>query len=96
MAGGPAEPGVCIARGARATEAALLAEVGAFAREVRSDPALLAKPLRLVVPSRSLREHVATRLVRTRGRSLAGVSVQTLRGLAFELLRRQMQLFLPM
>jgi len=76
---------VRIARGARATEAALLAEIGEFASEVRSDPALLAKPLRVVVPSRSLREHVAARLVRTHGRSLAGISIQTLRGVAFEL-----------
>jgi len=82
------DPGVCLARGARATEEALLAAVGAFASQVRADPALLAKPLRVVVPSRSLREHVAARLVRTRGRSLAGVSIQTLRGLAFELVRR--------
>jgi RecB family exonuclease len=86
-AGDPAALAVRIARGARATEAALLAEIDEFASEVRAGPALLARPLRVVVPSRSLREHLAARLMRRRGRSLAGVSIQTLRGLAFELLR---------
>ena len=44
--------------------------------------------MRIVVPSRSLRLHVAAALVRRRGRSVAGVSVQTLFGLASEILER--------
>ncbi len=45
-------------------------------------------PVRIVVPSRSLRLHVAAAIVRRRGRSVAGVSVQTLFGLAAEILER--------
>ncbi len=89
-----AEPGpgssrtVVVAHGARAAEKALLAEVEALAAEAARDPRLLADPVRVVVPSRSLRAHVAERLVARRGRSLAGVRVQTLHGLALEVLER--------
>jgi hypothetical protein len=78
---------VWIARGPREAEALLL---GAVARELeaaRANPRLLADPVRVIVPSRSLREHVAARLAR-RHRGLAGVVVQTLRGFARELLQR--------
>ncbi len=57
--------------------------------ESRRDPSLLARPVRIVVPSRSLRLHVAAALVRHRGRSAAGVSVQSLFGLAAEVLERE-------
>ncbi|HEX3130310.1 MAG TPA: PD-(D/E)XK nuclease family protein [Thermoanaerobaculia bacterium] len=60
--------------------------IAELAEEARRDPALLARPVRVVVPSRSLRAHVAAALVRSR--SLAGVRVQTLHGLAFEILER--------
>jgi hypothetical protein len=82
------EPQVRIARGARATEAALLAEIERHAEQVRRDPARLARPLRIVVPSRSLREHLGARIVRARGTSVLGIAIHTLRGLAFEILRR--------
>jgi hypothetical protein len=74
-------PGPC------ATEAALLEEVGRLAAASRECPELLREPIRIVVPSRSLREHVAARLVAEHG-AVAGVVVQTLRGVACEIVRR--------
>jgi hypothetical protein len=46
------------------------------------------QPVRLVVPSQSLRMHVGAALVRHLGRSVVGVSVQTLYGLAVEIVNR--------
>ena len=46
----------------------------------------MALPVRVVVPSRSLRAHVAAAIARDR--SAAGVLIQTLHGLAFEILER--------
>jgi hypothetical protein len=80
---GPVE----IARGVRAAEAELLGAVARLAAEARGDPALLARPVRIVVPARSLREHLLVRLAREE-RGVAGVAVQTLHGLAHEILRR--------
>jgi len=85
---GGAQPGPRLwrTRGARAAEAALLDAVDALSAAGRADPALLARPVRVVVPSRSLREHVAARLVERAGRAVAGVRVQTLQGLAMEVI----------
>jgi len=79
---------ILVARGARAAEALLLERLDALTEEVRGNPALLARPARIVVPSRSLRLHLSAALVRRRGRSVAGVTVQTLFGLASEILER--------
>ncbi len=79
---------ILIAAGARAAEAALMERLDALLAEARRDPSLLKVPVRIVVPSRSLRLHVAAAIVRRRGRSVAGVSVQTLFGLAAEILER--------
>lgn len=81
-------PRVRTARGALAAERSLLEELAALSAEARRDPRLLAKPVRIVVPSRSLRLHLTRRLVTGRGRSLAGVTVQTLHALALEILER--------
>jgi hypothetical protein len=43
---------------------------------------------RILVPSRSLRAHLGAALVRRRGRSIAGVTIQTLHALACEILER--------
>ncbi len=87
--GPPSPPGrVVVARGALAAEAVVLDRLSSLLEEARRDPFLLALPVRVVVPSRSLRAHVASALVRARGRSLVGVQVQTLHGLAFEILER--------
>jgi len=66
----------------------LLGEVERLVEEARRVPSLLARPVRIVVPSRSLREHVAGRIVAELGHAVAGVEVSSLRGLAFDLLRR--------
>ena len=52
------------------------------------DPRRLAEPVRVVVPSQSLRLHVAGALVRRAGRAVLGVAVQTLYGVAREILER--------
>ena len=77
---------VLIAPGPRAAEALLLREIAREIDAARANPRLLAAPVRVIVPSRSLREHVAMQLARAHG-GLAGVVVQTLRGLCHELLR---------
>jgi hypothetical protein len=100
-AGAPAlaaGPGVVVTRGALAAEAWLLARVDELAAAARREPARLALPVRVVVPSRSLRRHVAAQLVRPRPapgtaasrprHAVAGVAVQTLHGLACEVLER--------
>ncbi|HEY8021533.1 MAG TPA: hypothetical protein VIH93_10550, partial [Thermoanaerobaculia bacterium] len=84
----PPESPVVVARGPRAAEALLLGGIEALLDEAARDPALLALPVRIVVPSRSLREHVAAALAARRGRGAAGVVVQTLHGLACEVLAR--------
>jgi hypothetical protein len=85
----PSPPGRVLAvHGALAAEAALLARLDALLAEARREPSRLALPVRVVVPSRSLRAHVAAALVRARGRSAAGIVVQTLFGLAAEVLER--------
>ncbi|HEV7518242.1 MAG TPA: hypothetical protein VGR07_18235, partial [Thermoanaerobaculia bacterium] len=95
---GPAEPtppppptsraGVWVVHGARAAEALLLERLGDDLDEAARDPRLLARPVRVVVPSRSLTTHLAALLVARRGRSLAGVTFQTLYGVAAEILER--------
>jgi RecB family exonuclease len=82
-----AAPGVVVTRGALAAEAALLAMLDELTAEARRDPVRLATPVRVVAPSRSLRRHLAARLVQP-GRAIAGVAVQTLHGLACEVLER--------
>ncbi|MBI4914477.1 MAG: PD-(D/E)XK nuclease family protein [Acidobacteria bacterium] len=79
-------PALWIVRGARAAEAVLLREVLALATAAEADPRLLGRPVLVVVPSGSLREHVAAALVRARARALAGVEVLTLYRLAARLL----------
>ncbi len=82
---GPRTP-VVVARGPLAAEELLLSTVDGLLDAAAGDPALLARPVRIVVPSRSLREHVAAAFVRRRGRAVAGVVVETLHGLACEVL----------
>jgi hypothetical protein len=105
-AGGGALSGVVVCHGPLAAEALLLARLGALAAEARREPTRLALPVRVVVPSRSLRRHVAAQLVqpvraaapggaeglpravRPVRPAMAGVMVQTLFGLACEILER--------
>jgi len=77
--------GVAIAHGASAAEDALIEAVLAAARV---DPAsgFPEAPVRVVVPSRSLREHLSSRLVARAGGALAGLVVQTLHAVATTIL----------
>src|SRR6188474_1025712 len=75
------------APGPRAVEAGLLAELDAACAQSERDPALLARPLRVVVSSRALREQTSCALV-LRGRARVGIRVQTLDALAREVLER--------
>lgn len=77
-----------MARGARAAEELLWSWLDTLLGEARKNPALLARPVRILVPSRSLRAHLGAALVRRRGRSVAGVTIQTLHALACEILER--------
>ncbi|HEX4960108.1 MAG TPA: PD-(D/E)XK nuclease family protein [Thermoanaerobaculia bacterium] len=89
LPGPPRPPGrVLIAQGARAAERMILERLDALLEETQGNPALLARPVRVVVPSRSLRLHLSAALVRRRGRSAAGIILQTLFGLASEVLER--------
>ena len=73
------------AHGARAAEAALVAAVQEEVAAARANPALLARPTLVVVPSRELRDHLAIRLAQA-GATL-GVEVLSLHALALRLHR---------
>lgn len=75
-----------VAHGAREAEELLLSEVSQWIEQASRNPALLSYPLRIVVPSRSLREHLAALLVRRLRPGLAGIRIQTLHSLAKEIL----------
>ena len=77
-----------IARGPRAAEEVVLRRLEALAGEARAGPAVLALPVWVVVPSRSLRDHLNSALVARRGLALAGVRVVTLHGVAAEIVAR--------
>jgi len=77
-----------VGRGPRAVEELLLAELEELVDRGRREPGLLSRPLRVVVPSRSLAQHCQAALVQRRGRAVLGCVVQTLRGLAFEICAR--------
>jgi len=78
---------VCwIARGARAAEEELLDRIEGLVGAAVAEPRLLATPVRVVVPSKSLRLHVSAAIARRLGRPALGVVVQSLFGVAHELL----------
>ncbi|MCG8592546.1 MAG: PD-(D/E)XK nuclease family protein, partial [Proteobacteria bacterium] len=84
-----ARPRVLWADGPRALERGLVVGVRAWQRALCDDPARLGQPLRIVVPSRSLRQHLGALLVEgAPGRALAGVGIDTLHGLAGQVLAR--------
>ena len=76
---------VVVARGPIAAELEVLETV---ARLAPRSPHDLAPPLRIIVPSSSLRRHLIARLAAASGRALAGVIVQTLHQAALEVLER--------
>lgn len=77
-----------VGHGVRAIEAGLASEVECELARAGQDVELLAAPVRVVVPSKSLRLHVASQLVALRGRPAVGLKVQTLAGLATEIIER--------
>jgi hypothetical protein len=77
---------VLVAVGSRTAEEVLLAEVEAALAEGGFEA--LARPVRVIVPSGSLRLHVAAAVARRRGRAAAGLVVQTLYAAAMEVLER--------
>jgi len=86
--GGAGSHPIRVGRGARQVESALLAALAEAADAGRRDPALLARPVRVIVPSRSLRQHLAAELMRRTGRAIAGLVIQTLDGVACEIVER--------
>ncbi len=78
---------VITCRGARATERRLFAEFERLAASGWDD---LSAPVRIVVPSRSLRRHLLRGLAHRRG-AVVGIQVQTLFGLALEVVSRSDQ-----
>jgi RecB family exonuclease len=89
--GADGKGGVRFVRGARRAEACLRAEVERLRWQSAADVALLARPVRIVVPSRSLRAHLAVSLAREPDGApgaLAGFALQTLASLARDVLRR--------
>ena len=79
---------VVIAHGARAVEQRLLVQV-LSACSPGPGPRALEQPLRVIVPSRSLREHLCAELVRESKRALVAVTVHTLYAAAREILARE-------
>ena len=77
-----------VGRGPRAVEALLLGELEGLVAATRAAPGRLALPARVVVPSRGLREHVCAALVRRVGHGTAGIRVDTLHGLALDVIDR--------
>jgi riboflavin biosynthesis pyrimidine reductase len=70
------------ARGVRDAEERLIQEVLSLETQRGGDLAALAQPIRIVVPSSSLRKHLSAALVRRAGHSLLSVRLHTLRGTA--------------
>lgn len=77
-----------IAAGARATETAMLEELLQLIASGAGELDRLTLPVRVVVPSISLRRHLAAALVGRCGRAVVGVSITTLWGAALEILAR--------
>ncbi len=77
-----------VGAGPRAVEGLLLAELDRLAEAARGRPAALARPVRVIVPSRSLAQHLSERLARRAGRPLLGVSIRTVHAVACDVLQR--------
>jgi hypothetical protein len=86
VANADARPRLLVARGARAAEQIVLARIAELADETVADVSLLARPVWVVVPSRSLRDHLAAALLRRQQRASAGIAIVTLRRLALAVL----------
>ncbi|HKE10315.1 MAG TPA: PD-(D/E)XK nuclease family protein [Myxococcota bacterium] len=81
-------PEIVVARGARATEDRLLRDLAVCVPSGETAVQGLGLPVRIVVPSRSLRDHLGSLIVRQAGHAVAGIAIHTLHGLAREVLER--------
>ncbi len=86
--GGEHGPCVIVGRGPRAVERRLIETLRPLLDEARRDPALLARPVLLIVASGTLRRHLARVLARELGPTLLGLRIQTLWAVAREILER--------
>ena len=77
-----------VARGARAAERALLDRLEQLVGGSEAKRDLVAEPVRVVVPSASLRAHLQLKLVQERRRAALGVTVETLFAVACEVIER--------
>ncbi len=75
-----------LAAGPRACEALLLRRLDELFEEHGEE--VLTKPIRVVVPSKSLRLHVLERVLTRRGRAVAGLDCRTHHGLALDVTER--------
>lgn len=79
----PAAPGrIVVCAGSCEAEAFLLRQVARLVREAHEDPALVAQPIVVVVPSKALRAHVQHRIVEVCGGAVLGVMVVTVHAFA--------------
>ncbi len=74
----PRQAAWTVGQGPRQIEARLLERLDGLAAAARADPAALARPVLVVVPSTSLADHLVTSWLRHRGRAFAGVAIETL------------------
>jgi ATP-dependent helicase/nuclease subunit B len=81
-------PAVVVARGARAVQDRLLRDLATLFCAAEGAADRCARPVRVVVPSRSLRDHIGAAIVRHTGRAVAGIQLHTLHGLARDVLER--------
>src|SRR5208283_4848004 len=81
-------PEMVVARGARAIENRLLRDVALLLPAGEAASRGLERPVRIIVPSRSLRDHLGGAIVRHLDRAVAGIEIHTLHGLARDVLER--------
>lgn len=81
-------PRLTLHAGPRATEDWLLGRLDHALAKGPEDIAALAAPVRVIVPSRSLRDHFSSALLRHRGAAVAGIVIQTHQALAREVVER--------
>ncbi|MCU0222631.1 MAG: PD-(D/E)XK nuclease family protein [Acidobacteria bacterium] len=86
--GGERGPRVIVGRGPRAVERQLIATLRPLLDAAHRDPALLSRPVLLIVASGTLRRHLARVLARELGPTLLGLRIQTLWAVAREILER--------
>ncbi|HME68714.1 MAG TPA: hypothetical protein VKM54_02485, partial [Myxococcota bacterium] len=81
-------PEMVVARGARAIQNRLLRDLAVLLPSGEALARGLERPVRIVVPSRSLRDHLGGAIVRHMDRAVAGIEIHTLHGLARDVLER--------